>query len=67
MSEIPPLLSPAQVGKACRMSRRKAKGLLRAVGILEQVGGRWYVGESKLRDRLPDLYDRVYEHFELKR
>lgn len=42
------------------MSRRKAKGLLRAAGILEQIGERWYVGESRLRERLPDVYDRVY-------
>lgn len=62
---MPPLLSPAQVGRACRMSRRKAKGLLRAAGILELVGGRWYVGESRLRERLPDVYDRVYEAFAL--
>ncbi len=60
MSEVPPLLTPSQVGKACRMSRRKAKGLLRAAGILEQIGERWYVGESRLRERLPDVYDRVY-------
>jgi hypothetical protein len=60
LSEVPPLLTPAQVGKANRMSRRKAKGLLRAAGILEKIGERWYVGESRLRERLPDVYDRVY-------
>jgi hypothetical protein len=58
---LPPLLTPAQVGRACRMSRRKAKNLLRAVGILELIGERWFVAESRLRDRLPDVYDRVYE------
>lgn len=63
MTEIPALLSPAQVGRANKWSRRKAKGLLRAAGILELVGGRWYVGESRLRERLPDVYDRVYERF----
>lgn len=62
MSEaLPPLLTPAQVGRACRMSRRKAKNLLRAAGILELIGGRWYVGEARLRERLPDVYDRVFE------
>jgi hypothetical protein len=59
VSELPPLISPALVGKACRMSRRKAKGLLRAAGILEQLGERWYVGETRLLERLPDVYDRV--------
>jgi len=65
VSEIPPLISPALVGKACRWSRRKAKGLLRAAGILEQVGDRWYVGETRLRERLPDVYDRVYTYIVL--
>lgn len=60
---IPPLLSPAQVGKACGISRRAAKRMLRGAGVLEQVGARWYVGEARLRERLPDVYDRVYEHF----
>lgn len=63
MNQVPPLISPAQVGKACRMSRRRAKSLLRRVGILELIGERWFVPESKLRERLPDVYDRVYEHF----
>ena len=36
--QLPPLLTPAEVGKACRMSRRKAKNLLRRVGILQQIG-----------------------------
>lgn len=59
--QLPPLLTPAEVGKACRMSRRKAKNLLRRVGILQQIGERWFVAESRLRERLPDVYDRVYE------
>jgi hypothetical protein len=53
------------VGKACRWSRRNAKGLLRAAGILEQVGERWYVGDTRLRERLPDVYDRVYAYIVL--
>lgn len=55
--QMPPYLTPAQVGKACGMSRRSAKNMLRGAGILERIGERWYVGES----RLPDVYDRVYE------
>lgn len=48
------------------MSRRSAKSLLRGAGVLERhSNGRWFVGESRLRDRLPDVYDRVYEHFVL--
>jgi len=44
------------------MSRRKAKSWLRRAGILEQVGVRWYVSEARLRARLPDVYDRVYQY-----
>jgi hypothetical protein len=65
-NNVPPLLSPSQVGRACRMSRRSAKTLLRGAGILEKhANGRWYVGETRLRERLPDVYDRVYVAFEL--
>lgn len=57
------LLSAAQVGRACGMSRRAAKNMLRGAGVLEQVGSRWFVGEARLRGRLPDVYDRVFEYF----
>ncbi len=66
MSEIPPYLTPSQVGNACRMTRRKAKSLLRRAGILERIGERWLVGESQLRERLPEVYDRVYAHIVLR-
>lgn len=59
--ELPPFLTPSQVGRACNMSRRAAKNLLRGAGILELIGSRLYVSESGLRERLPDVYDRVYE------
>jgi hypothetical protein len=59
-ASIPPYLSPAQVGRACGISRRKAKTLLGGAGILERIGERWYVRESRLRERLPDVYDRVF-------
>lgn len=45
------------------MTRRKAKSWLRRAGILELHGGRWVVSETRLRDRLPDVYDRVYAAF----
>ena len=63
MSQIPPYLSPGVVGKACAMSRFRARSLLSGAGILEKIGGRWMVGESRLRERLPEVYDRVYAHF----
>lgn len=66
MSEIPPYITPSQVGRACRMTNRKAKSLLRRAGILERIGDRWCVGESQLRERLPEVYDRVYAHIVLR-
>jgi hypothetical protein len=44
------------------MSRRKTRSLLRRAGILEKIGGQWLVGESQLRERLPEVYERVYAH-----
>jgi hypothetical protein len=42
-----------------------AKSMLRGAGVLELIGERWFVAESRLRERLPDVYDRVYEAFVL--
>lgn len=47
------------------MSRRKAKSWLRRAGILELHGKHWVVSEARLRDRLPDVYDRVFAVFVL--
>ena len=60
---IPPYISPGQVGKACSINRWKAKRLLSRAGILERIGGQWAVGDSRLRERLPEVYDRVFLWF----
>lgn len=65
MSQIPPYLTPGEVGKACSMSQRRARSLLHRAGILERIGGHWAVGESQLRERLPEVYDRVYAYIVL--
>lgn len=44
------------------MSRKEAKSLLRRAGLLERIGTHDYVGESKLRDSLREVYDRVYAY-----
>lgn len=33
--------------------------MLRGAGLLELVGARWYVSESRLRERLPDVCERL--------
>ncbi len=60
MTDMPPYLRPSAVGRACKMTRKAAKSLLRRAGILEKIGGHWCVGESQLRERLPEVYERVY-------
>jgi hypothetical protein len=65
VSEVPPYLKPSAVGRACRMSRRQAKALLKRAGILELIGGHWEVSAARLRESLPSVYDRVYEHIAL--
>jgi hypothetical protein len=60
-AELPPLLTPSEVARACRMSRRAANGLLIGAGIAErnEESGRWFVSSERLRARLPDVYARV--------
>lgn len=58
--QVPPYLKPSLIGRACGLSRREAKALLRKAGLLERIGTHDYVGDSKLRERLPEVYDRVY-------
>ncbi len=60
MSPMPTYLTPRDVANACRMTRKRAQSMLKRAGILERIGERWCVGESQLRERLPEVYDRVY-------
>jgi hypothetical protein len=61
---VPAYIRASQVARACECSRRAAIFLLRGAGILERNGGRWKVGESRLGEALPDVYDRVFLSFE---
>jgi len=63
---IPAYPLAATVAKANEQSRKSMITKLGAVGILERHGGRWCVSQSRLRERLPDIFDRLYE-FERKR
>lgn len=60
--QVPPYLKPSLIGKACGLTRKEAKSLLRRAGLLERIGTHDYVADSKLRDSLPEVYDRVYAH-----
>jgi len=63
---IPAYPLAATVAKANEQERRSMIRRLAGVGILERHGGRWCVSQSRLRERLPDYFDRLYE-FERKR
>lgn len=70
-AQVPPYLSPGQIGRACGVSRRAATTELRNAGLLDRRGqspsspGRWRISASQLRERLPDYYERVFEFFVL--
>jgi len=63
MSEVPPYIGTAEVGKACRMTTRRARRMLARVGVLERHGTLWVVSDSRLREVLPDVYQRVFEWY----
>lgn len=62
--EVPPEITPLQVAKACKVSKKVALGWLRGAGILEsREDGRRFVQESRLKEKRPDTYQRVYAYF----
>jgi hypothetical protein len=63
---VPPYLEPGEVATACEISVAKARSLLERANILEKLGAHHVVGESRLRERLPELYDRVFAYYELQ-
>lgn len=67
MSDIPAYLTPALVAKANRMRTEAMRDKLSRAGILERDGEhRWHVASSRLRERLPDVYERVFSHIVLR-
>lgn len=63
---IPSYLTPAQVALANEMRTEHCREKLARAGILEPDGPhRFHVAESRLRERLPDMYERVFRWFEL--
>jgi hypothetical protein len=63
MADVPPVLTPLQVAKACKVTKKKARGWLRRAGALEKQGGAFIAHESVVREKLPDVYQRVYAYF----
>jgi hypothetical protein len=62
---VPPYLSPSEIGRACDLSRFRALTELKHAGLVECRGGRLRLDASRLRERLPAMYDLVYAAFVL--
>jgi hypothetical protein len=63
--KVPPWLSTGEIARACGLDRRKVVRELRSVHLLDRPGRYYRVSSSRLRERLPDHYDRVYSWFAL--
>jgi hypothetical protein len=59
--KIPAYLKAALVAKANDVSRKSMITTLSNVGIAERHGRWWVVSQSRLRERLPDVFDAVHE------
>lgn len=61
--ELPAYLEVALIAKANNMSTEKTRRKLHRAGILEPDGPhRYHVAESRLRERLSDMHERVYSY-----
>jgi hypothetical protein len=66
LRDVPPYLLPREIAKACDMTRRQAARMLQRAGIMEKIGGIYMVGQSRLHERLPEVWDRVFERVVLE-
>ena len=64
--KVPPWLSTGEIARACELNRQKVVRELRSVHLLDKPGRFYRVSASRLRERLPDHYDRVYAFFVLE-
>lgn len=60
---MPPMITTGDVARACGVTWKQARGWLRRAGVLEKQGARYIAHESSVRERLPDIYQRVYAYF----
>jgi hypothetical protein len=61
---VPAYIRLSDVAKACRLSRDSAFTELKNAKLLERRGRLWKVSRSRFRERLPDMFDDVYEYFD---
>jgi hypothetical protein len=60
---VPPHISTAEFAEAMRWTTRRARAFLKRREILEKNGGQWGVARAVLKDKLPDHFEDVQEHF----
>jgi hypothetical protein len=63
--KVPPLIPSHVVAKACGYTARDARNLLRRHGLLQANGRRMAVQRSRLRERLPDVFEDVFDYYEM--
>jgi hypothetical protein len=64
---VPAYLFPSKIARASGYSRKAVLTLLRGADLIERHGRLALVSRSRLRERLPDLYEDVYELYVLDR
>jgi hypothetical protein len=67
MNPVPAYLEVSEIADANALPTRKMRRRLRNAGILEPNGPhRYHVAASRLRERLPEYYDRVFSRIALR-
>jgi hypothetical protein len=61
--EVPPRIKVSVIGKACGMSPRAVRGMLKRAGVLMLDGRRAFAPRTSLRERFPDAFEDVYTFY----
>jgi hypothetical protein len=62
LDDVPPSITPALLSNACGWTRKKAAGEMRRAGVLRQKGRFYDASSRKMKERMPDEYERVYRY-----
>lgn len=63
---VPVRIRVSEFAAANGITPKVARRRLKACGLLERMGGIDEVGDVRLRERMPDEYERVYSWFAAK-
>jgi hypothetical protein len=63
---MPPYIRISLVAKACEVPLQTARRMLVRAGITERLGHLLVVGDGRLRERLPEVYERVFSYIALQ-